>query len=103
GGEIVVAGHPQDRAHARQAKRAIGYVPQDLALYPDLSGMENLRFWGRLYGLSGQALRAQAERVLDIVQLAERSKDRVSQYSGGMKRRLNIAASLLHSPRLLIL
>jgi ABC-2 type transport system ATP-binding protein len=103
GGEIVVDGHPQDRAHARQAKRAIGYAPQDLALYPDLSGIENLRFWGRLYGLRGGALRGRAERVLDIVQLTERAGDRVAQYSGGMKRRLNIAASLLHSPRLLIL
>lgn len=101
-GEVFVAGHPLDDGSTK-AKEAIGYVPQDVALYPDLSGVENLRFFGRLYSLSGKELASRVEAVLEIVGLSERARDRVSEYSGGMKRRLNIAAGLLHRPRLLVL
>jgi ABC-2 type transport system ATP-binding protein len=85
------------------AKRAIGLVPQDIAFYPDLTGRENLVFFGRLYGLSGAELRSRVEEVLSIVGLADRAGDRSEEYSGGMKRRLNIAIGLLHRPKLLIL
>ena len=85
------------------AKAAIGYVPQDLAIYPDLSGRENLRFFARLYGLSGDGLGMRVDEVLEIVGLADRAGDLSREYSGGMKRRLNIGIGLLHQPRLLIL
>jgi len=78
-------------------------VPQDLAIYPDLSGRENLRFFARLYGLSGDELGRRIDAVLEIVGLADRAGDLAKEYSGGMKRRLNIAIGLLHEPRLLIL
>jgi ABC-2 type transport system ATP-binding protein len=85
------------------AKAAIGYVPQDLAIYPDLSGRENLRFFARLYGLSGDQLRTRIDEVLEIIGLTDRAGDLSKEYSGGMKRRLNIGIGLLHGPRLLIL
>jgi ABC-2 type transport system ATP-binding protein len=78
-------------------------VPQDVALYEDLSAEENLRFFGRLQGLPGAELSARVTEVLDIVGLADRADDRVQSYSGGMKRRANIAAGLLHRPQLLVL
>ena len=78
-------------------------MPQDVALYPDLSGLENLRFWGRMYGLAGRELDERVEATLEVVGLAERAGDKVAAYSGGMQRRLNIAAGLLHRPRLLVL
>ncbi len=84
-------------------KSRIGYVPQDLAVYPDLSAAENLRFFGRLQGLDGPALQARIEVVLDTVGLADRADDRAEEYSGGMKRRLNIGVGLLHEPSLLVL
>jgi ABC-2 type transport system ATP-binding protein len=86
-----------------RAKSAIGYVPQEVALYPDLTGRENLRFFARLYGLSGARLRARVEEVLQTIGLADRAGDLLSKYSGGMQRRLNIGAGLLHRPKLLIL
>jgi len=101
-GEIVVAGVPMTH-RALDAKAAIGYVPQEIALYPDLSGHENLKFWGRMYGLKGTQLRSRIDEVLEVVGLVERASDRVSEYSGGMKRRINIAAGLLHRPSLLVL
>ena len=102
GGEVTVAGASLDR-DPTQVKAAIGYVPQDVALYPDLSGLENLRFWGRMYGLAGRELDQRVEATLEVVGLAERAGDKVAAYSGGMQRRLNIAAGLLHRPRLLVL
>src|ERR687896_1670794 len=102
GGEVAVAGASLDRDPG-QVKAAIGYVPQDVALYPDLSGLENLRFWGRMYGLAGRDLAGRVEATLEVVGLTERAGDKVADYSGGMQRRLNIAAGLLHRPRLLIL
>jgi len=84
-------------------KRQLGVVPQEVALYEELSALENLRFWGSLYGLAGKGLAAAVERALDAVGLAGRAKDPVKVYSGGMKRRLNLALGLVHSPRAVLL
>ncbi len=102
GGEVTVEEMPVT-LHSLEAKSRIGYVPQDIALYPDLSARENLRFFGRLYGLKGEALESQVDAALALVGLADRSSERVERYSGGMKRRANIAAGLLHQPSLLVL
>ena len=99
-GKVTVDSHP---AGTLAAKAVIGYVPQDLALYPDLSARENLRFFGQLYRLSGDRLERRITETLALVGLADRGKERVGTYSGGMKRRANIAAGLLHEPKLLIL
>ena len=88
---------------ALAAKAAIGYVPQDVALYPDLTGRENLLFFASLYRIGRREARRRVEDVLDIVGLTDRAGDRVQKYSGGMKRRLNIAVGLIHRPRLLVL
>jgi len=84
-------------------KAAIGYVPQDIAIYPDLTARENLRFFGKLYSLSKTRLAARIEEVLEVIGLSDRGDDRTNEYSGGMKRRLNIGIGLLHEPKLLIL
>ena len=85
------------------AKRRMGLVPQDLALYEELSARDNLRFFGALYGLAGEALERAMTSALELVGLAERARDRVATYSGGMKRRLNLAAGLLHDPDVVLL
>jgi ABC-2 type transport system ATP-binding protein len=90
-------------ADADQVKRLIGVVPQDLALYPTLSGRDNLRFFGEMFGLAGRKLRQQVESVLEYVAMTERAGDPVKTYSGGMKRRLNLAVGLIHGPRILFL
>ncbi len=81
----------------------LGYVPQEIALYPMLSGKENLNFWGRTYGLKGKQLQKRVEAVSEIIGIKERLKDKVKTYSGGMKRRLNIGVALLHEPDLIIM
>ena len=101
-GEVVVDGHPIDPG-TTSAKAAIGYVPQDLAIYPDLTARENLAFFGGLYGLRGRPLRDRVAELLEIIGLTDRAKERTEHFSGGMKRRLNIAIGLLHRPRLLVL
>jgi ABC-2 type transport system ATP-binding protein len=101
-GTVRVAGRPMTTA-AGPAKRLIGFVPQDVALYPDLSVRENLRFFGRLYGLRRGLLDRRVDRVLDLVELGDRAGDRVDSLSGGMRRRLNIGAGLVHAPTLLVL
>lgn len=102
GGEVRVAGH--DLATEPLAcKRAIGVVPQEIALYNDLSAWANLLFWGRLYGVPRAALRERAGELLRRFGLADRAHDRVGTYSGGMKRRINIAAALLHRPQVLLM
>ncbi|WP_267471353.1 ABC transporter ATP-binding protein [Actinomarinicola tropica] len=85
------------------ARGAIGLVPQEVAVYPDLTARENLRFFGRLYGLAGADLDARVDEVLEVIGLTERAGDRSSEFSGGMNRRLNIGIGLLHRPQLLIL
>lgn len=102
GGVVTVDGEPMT-TRSVGAKSAIGYVPQDLAIYPDLSGRENLMFFARLYGMSTAEARRRAAEVLTLTGLAERAGDQAKHYSGGMKRRLNIGLGLLHRPKLLIL
>jgi ABC-2 type transport system ATP-binding protein len=99
-GDITIDGH---QGGTLEAKAAVGYVPQDLALYPDLSAVENLTFFGQLYGLSGKELEGRIHVTLELVGLADRGKDRIGTYSGGMKRRANMAAGLLHQPKVLVL
>ncbi len=101
-GDVWVMGHSLRRA-PMAVRAALGVVPQDLALYPDLSARENLRFWGRMYGLSGARLARRTADLLEVVGLVERQRDRVETFSGGMKRRLNIAAALLHEPPVIML
>ncbi len=101
-GEIEVAGQRMT-VSATRAKAAVGLVPQDLAVYPDLTARENLRFFGRLYGLDRDRLRSRVDEVLEVIALTDRADDRSDEYSGGMKRRLNIGIGLLHEPTLLIL
>ncbi len=84
-------------------RRRIGNCPQALAIYADLTGEENVRFFGKLYGQSGTALRRRVESVLEITGLTDRRSDLAGKYSGGMKRRLNLACSLVHDPDILVL
>lgn len=84
-------------------RKTLGIVPQDVALYPDLSALENLKFFGRLYRLKGKELDDRIEEVLDLLGLNGRVRDRVKHYSGGMRRRVNIGAALLHRPQILIM
>ena len=102
GGEVRVLGRAVTKK-ATAVRADIGLVPQDVAVYPDLTARENLRFFGRLYGLDGADLAARIDRVLDVIGLADRADDRSKEFSGGMNRRLNIGIGLLHQPRLLVL
>jgi ABC-2 type transport system ATP-binding protein len=102
GGEVTVDGLAMD-VNAVGAKSRIGYVPQDLAIYPDLTARENLRFFGRLQRLRGRRLDERVAAILELTGLADRADERTAQYSGGMKRRLNIGIGLLHEPALLVL
>jgi ABC-2 type transport system ATP-binding protein len=97
--EIGAGGSPADPA----VRRRIGVAPQALAVYDQLTGRENVEFFGRMYGLSGAALSTRVGWALEFVQLADRARDRAVAYSGGMKRRLNLAAALVHAPELLLL
>ncbi len=100
-GTVSIEGHgnPADPA----VRQAIGVAPQALAVYDLLTGEENLRFFGQVYGLSGAALDERVQWCLDFVGLTDRKGDRAGGYSGGMKRRLNLAAAVLHDPELLLL
>jgi ABC-2 type transport system ATP-binding protein len=101
-GEAIVAGHDVAR-DPMAVKQIVGVVPEEIALYPRLSGRRNLRYFGQLYGLSGQELERDVAGALAAVGLTDRSGERVAHYSSGMKRRLNIAVGLLPNPRLLLL
>lgn len=101
-GEILFNGEPLS-GECDPLKRKIGYVPQELALYEDLTAAENLRFFGAVYGLGGAKLTERVAYGLEVAGLTDRAKSRVRAYSGGMKRRLNLAAALLHEPELLVL
>jgi ABC-2 type transport system ATP-binding protein len=98
--EISIMGHSLQR-EPLAAKALLGVVPQDIALYEDLSARENLDFWGKMYGLSGAALKTRVDEVLELIGLTERARDRVGKYSGGMKRRVNIGVALLHKPKVI--
>ncbi len=86
-----------------QARRLIGLVPQEIALYPELTAWENLTYFGRLHGLRGQALKTHTEKSLQAVGLGEKANHKVSTYSGGMQRRTNLAVGFIHTPRMLLL
>jgi ABC-2 type transport system ATP-binding protein len=101
-GSMRIGGHDVVK-EADKVKKLIGVVPQDIALYPTLSARENLRFFGEMYGLKGRDLSARVETVLAYVAMTERGKDAIKTYSGGMKRRINLAAGLIHNPKLLFL
>ena len=102
GGTIEVDGRPANDSSVA-TRRVIGMVPQDLAIYKKLTGRENLEFFGQLFGLTGPALSARTSAMLALVGLTDRAGSLADDYSGGMKRRLNLAAGLMHDPRLLLL
>ncbi len=101
-GSVIVDGQPIE-VNSVEARRALGYVPQDLAIYPDLTAGENLEFFAKLYDLRGSEMKKAVDRVLDLTGLSDRRKDKAGEFSGGMKRRLNIGIGLLHGPKLLML
>src|SRR5258706_14581447 len=101
-GEVLIDGSPL-RGDTDPVKRKIGLVPQNIALYDELSALDNLNFLGALYDLHGAALKRAIAEALNLVGLADRAKDKVGTFSGGMKRRLNLAAALLHDPQILLL
>src|SRR5439155_3540405 len=101
-GEVRLFGKPI-RPNDLSLRPLIGVVPQDLAIYETLTARENLHFFGELYGLGGAKLRGRVKEVLDAIGLSDRADDRVQTFSGGMKRRLNFGAALVHGPRLLLL
>ncbi|NLW98353.1 MAG: ABC transporter ATP-binding protein [Actinomycetales bacterium] len=101
-GTITIAGRPIIGSSV-EAKRHLGLVPQDLAIYPDLSARDNLKLFGKLQGLRGAALRRRVDEVLALIGLTDRAGGASKKFSGGMKRRLNIGIGLLHQPKLLIL
>jgi ABC-2 type transport system ATP-binding protein len=99
-GDARVMGH-SIRSDSTGVKSVLGVVPQEIALYEDLTARENLSFWGKMYGLRGSKLKLRVDEVLDIIGLRDRAKERVSKYSGGMKRRVNIGVALLHKPKVI--
>ncbi len=101
-GQISVAGHPV-KGEALAAKRKMGLVPQELALIEAISAYDNLEFFGSLYGLKGKILRDRIVRAMEFVGLGEKRRMKVKKFSGGMKRRLNLAAAIMHEPEILIL
>lgn len=99
-GDAHVMGH-SILGKQMNVKAVLGVVPQEIALYEDLTAYENLNFWGKMYDLRGGALKTRVEEVLDVIGLRERAKERVGKYSGGMKRRVNIGVALLHKPKII--
>jgi ABC-2 type transport system ATP-binding protein len=99
-GDALVMGH-SIRTDQMGVKSVLGVVPQEIALYEDLSARENLTFWGKMYGLRGAALKNRVDEVLEIIGLSDRSREYVKKYSGGMKRRVNIGVALLHKPQVI--
>jgi ABC-2 type transport system ATP-binding protein len=99
-GDALIMGH-SIRTDAMGVKSVLGVVPQEIALYEDLTARENLTFWGKMYGLRGSVLRSRVNEVLDVIGLTDRANERVGKYSGGMKRRVNIGVALLHKPKVI--
>jgi len=98
-GDATIGGHSIIDEPIK-AKTLMGFVPQEIALYPQLSARQNLAFFGKMYGMSGKALEGRVDEILEFIDLADRQKDRISTFSGGMKRRVNIGVGLLHKPQL---
>lgn len=101
-GEATILGHSITK-EPQKAKEHIGVVPQEIALYEDLTARENLVFWARMYGLRGAELKERVDAILELIELADRQHSKVEKYSGGMKRRLNIGVALLHEPDIVIM
>lgn len=101
-GKVLIDGR-DFRSDPQAARKIMGVVPQELAIYEELTGRENLEFWGRIAGLDGREARARAGELLEALSLVERGRDAVKKYSGGMKRRVNLGCALMHRPRLLLL
>ncbi len=99
-GEAFIAGH-SIISTPMEAKKQIGVVPQEIALYPRLTARQNLRFFGQLYGLEGKTLASSIEEVLEFIDLRDRADEKIETYSGGMKRRVNIGVGLLHKPKII--
>jgi len=99
-GDARIMGH-SIRSDQVGVKSVLGVVPQEIALYEDLTARENLSFWGKMYGLRGSKLKSRVDEVLDVIGLRDRAGDRVGKYSGGMKRRVNIGVALLHKPKVI--
>ncbi len=99
-GDALVMGY-SIRTDTMGVKSVLGVVPQEIALYEDLTARENLTFWGKMYGLRGSALKSRVNEVLEVIGLTDRAGDRVGKYSGGMKRRVNIGVALLHKPKVI--
>jgi ABC-2 type transport system ATP-binding protein len=99
-GDALVLGHSL-RKDPAGVKSVLGVVPQEIALYEDLTARENLTFWGRMYGLRGAALKKRVDEVLEVIGLTDRAKEFIKKYSGGMKRRVNIGVALLHKPQVI--
>jgi ABC-2 type transport system ATP-binding protein len=99
-GDALILGH-SIRKEPMKVKESLGVVPQDIALYEDLSARENLVFWGKMYGLRGAALKKRVDEILETIGLTDRQKGRVGKFSGGMKRRVNIGVALLHKPKVI--
>jgi ABC-2 type transport system ATP-binding protein len=99
-GDALILGHSILK-DAMGVKSVLGVVPQEIALYEDLSARENLNFWGKMYGLRGGALKARVDEVLEVIGLTDRAREFVKKYSGGMKRRVNIGIALLHKPQVI--
>lgn len=101
-GDALIDGHSVVK-NVNEVKKVIGVVPQEIALYPTITARENLFFWGKMYGLSGKKLNERVDIALEIAGLADRAKDKVGTFSGGMKRRINIAVGLLHEPKIIFM
>jgi len=101
-GDAYVMGH-SIISDAHGVKSSIGVIPQEIALYEDLSARENMEFWGKMYGLRGESLKERVDEVLELIGLVDRQKGRIEKFSGGMKRRVNIGVALLHTPDVIIM
>jgi ABC-2 type transport system ATP-binding protein len=101
-GEVWLLGHSVS-SEPKKAKAALGVFPHEIALYEDISGRANLNFWGKMYGLRGNALSKRVDEVLALIGLEDPANGLVSKYSGGMKRRFNVSVALLHEPEILIM
>ncbi len=101
-GQVWLMGHSIAK-EPKAAKAELGIVPQEIALYEDISARANLNFWGKMYGLRGQALTERVNAVLELIGLEERDTGQVEKFSGGMKRRLNVGVALLHQPQVIIM